>query len=542
MSNKHGKRASDNVDFFDSDEALGEVLGSTIKARVDAPVVNPPVSLIAKRAQAQARAKTVQRTVVGIAASVSLLAGGIFAVNALDNSSGVTTTPDFAANDDLNPPNINENVSSDPAAVATFSWEEVNEQDLFAGLRNSSDVDLVVGNPTTVGDGRVFVVTTSNSEQFINVSDNGSDWTQITVPTDVSVETVDISGDRWLVAGPDKTSFDGLNRAYYSDNGGTDWTEVGFGDAANENLATADLMRTLVSGEDMVFVYRFASQSTDMASLIDELIRGSGLLPNGAEIGMTLFEGNTISFSTTADPDPLDSLVSFTISEEQIEVLEGSRVGAHIKVFASKGDHATMTGQYSSSHTTGYSNEDGFHIAITTDTNELLLSSVDGIDWDETSIDKALDPTELDLYGTYRSDEWFVTQRNTSNGLLLEVQSLGEVADDNTVTAMLANTSHLTSLDVGPSVMIAIANPADELLADPSQPDQLLGWSTNGSDWQWQTLTEVFGVDKVNFGATVYLGVGSDYVIARVEQHLATNESPTLEAQPRISWFKATLT
>lgn len=542
MRNKHVNASSDHGDFFDSDEALGEALGSAVRARVDAPVANPPVSLITKRAQAQARAKAVQRTVVGIAASISLVAGGIFAFNALDNRGSITTTDDFAApgNDNLNPTNVNESLTNNPSSVATVTWEEVQEQDLFAGVPNSGDVDLIVGKPTTVGDGRVFVVTTSDSGQHINVLDNGGEWTQIAVPSEVSAEIVDISGDRWLVAGPDTTSMVGLPRAYYSDNAGTDWTEVGFGDAARENLAYAHLNLALTSGENMVFVYQVAGSNfdMDMGTQIEALISESGLLPSGATIGMTEYVGSTISFATADDPD---TVLSFEISEEQLAELEASRVGPQIMVYASNGDTAVKTGQYNSSHTTGYSNASGFYVAITTDTNELLLTSVDGVAWAETSIDKALDPTEIDLYGTYRTSGWFVSQRSTIMGLRLEVQSLGEVADKTAITATLADTSYLQSLDIGPSVMVAVANPADELLADPSQADQLLGWSTNGSDWQWQTLTEVFGVDQVNYRAFVDLGVGSDYVIARVEEFPATNETQSLDVQTRVTWFKATL-
>ena len=77
------RRTPDNQTGAD-DQALGEALGSAIRGRVDTPAAPPPVSSIAERAAARAKARNTRRAVVGIAASAALVVGGISAWNALE--------------------------------------------------------------------------------------------------------------------------------------------------------------------------------------------------------------------------------------------------------------------------------------------------------------------------------------------------------------------------------------------------------------------------------------------------------------------------
>ena len=49
------------------------------------PAARPPVSSIAERAAARAKARNTRRAVVGIAASIAMVAGGIAVWNALDD-------------------------------------------------------------------------------------------------------------------------------------------------------------------------------------------------------------------------------------------------------------------------------------------------------------------------------------------------------------------------------------------------------------------------------------------------------------------------
>ena len=89
----------------------------------------------------------------------------------------------------------------------------------------------------SVGDGRVIARawhdtdTTENTyvAEMIVVTTNGTDWTELPMPAGIVPDHIDISGDRWVVAGPDAGSdpFDGaLGRAFFSDDGGASWTEL----------------------------------------------------------------------------------------------------------------------------------------------------------------------------------------------------------------------------------------------------------------------------------------------------------------------------
>ena len=62
----------------------------------------------------------------------------------------------------------------------------------------------------------------------------------------------------------------------------------------------------------------------------------------------------------------------------------------------------------------------------------------------------------------------------------------------------------------------------------PARQQQIIGWSTDGKDWVWQTLAE----------ASVELAVGDEFVLARVTA-FKPDDSGILEAQPP-EWFTAT--
>ncbi|WP_420432918.1 hypothetical protein [Candidatus Poriferisocius sp.] len=99
------------------------------------------------------------------------------------------------------------------------------------------------------GDGRVLVRTFgydtggADSRYRFLVTENGLDWSEVPMPTEISPTSYDLSGDRWLVAGYDSTgetrpvaegAEDGSGqilpsfRAFFSDDRGASWTEAEF--------------------------------------------------------------------------------------------------------------------------------------------------------------------------------------------------------------------------------------------------------------------------------------------------------------------------
>ena len=508
----------------EADEALGSALGSAISTRVNTSVQTPPVSFIAERAAARARARTVQRSVVGIAASVTLLAGGLVAYNALesdDNSPAVATesavTPDTTIPADETPTTIavEETSLPDEPVTSALTWTGHDTNELFgAGL-----LDVYAAN--TVGDGRVVARAWDNTGSQVVVSENGTDWTRVVVPTGVDPQHIDISGDRWLIAGADTSGAGSSFRAFYSDDQGGNWTEL-----ALDSVPEGEPLMALASGNNMVIVLKIPADRTARDLQVQALIAAEGLVSGETPIEGWSLQGNTVSFWTADSSDPH----SFEISDEERSALDASVGDEQIRVYSSDGGTAIVTGQYVSWHTTGSSDAEGFYIAITTPNDELLLTSVDGVTWTETSIDNA-DAFASGLRSATRVDEWFVGGYDGE----LRIKSLDQLNDPESTTATMAGMQHLISLDVGPAGMVAAAFPEG---STGTQPEPLLGWSTDGNNWEWLTPSEAFGIEENQ--ASVDFAVGNDFVLAHVRGFAAIADSDSLEAQPPI-WFKATV-
>ncbi len=515
-------------ELADADEALGSAIGAAINARVDTPVAPPPVSLIAKRAEVQARTRAVQRTVVGIAASITLLAGGVVAYNAFGSDNGTeivaiepTVTTDTTVPTTDPPSTV---PTTDPAptvdgdeASSILTWTEDDTNDQFG-----SDL-LDVYEAETVGDGRVVARAWGDAGSQIIISEVVGDWTRVDIPTGVSPDHVDVSGDRWLLAGQDASQFDALARVFYSDNRGADWTEVAI-DPVPEGQSS--IVMALTSGQQMVIVLKIPPDRTAHRLLVQELIAAEGLMSEEETLEGWSLQGNTVSFWTADSSDPH----SFEISDEERSALDASVGDEQIRLYSSDGGTATVTAQYVSWHTTGSSDAEGFYIAITTPNDELLLTSVDGVTWTETSIDNA-DAFASGLRTTTRVDEWFVGGYDGE----LRIKSLDQLNDPESTTATMAGMAHLISLDVGPAGMVAAAFPEG---STGTQPEPLFGWSTDGNNWEWLTPSEAFGIEENQ--ASVDFAVGNDFVLAHVMGFAAIADSETLEAQPP-RWFKATV-
>lgn len=514
----------ERVDFDDQapDPVLGSVLGSALRAQTDAPIEPPPTSEISERAAVLVRVRAVRRAIVGIAASVTLLAGGVVAYNAFGSDDGtpivatepyVDTTPETpttVAPDEVLPP--------DDPGTSALTWTEYDPSELFG-----ADLPDVYGGGT-VGDGRVFArAWAGNAGSQILISDNGSDWTRADIPTGVSPQHVDISGDRWLLAGVNTSGSGASYLVFYSDDQGANWTEV----ALNPTTEGEQwIMMARASGQNMVIVVTVPADRTARDLQIRALITAEGLVSDETLVESWSLQGNTVSFGTAGAP----VAHSFEISDEARAALDSIPQDEKIRVYSSTGGTATMTGQYVSWHTTGSSNSEGFYVAMTTPDDELLLTSVDGVTWTETSIDNA-DAFTSGLQYSTREGEWFVARYEGET----RIKSLDQLNQPESTTATMAGMQHLISLDVGPAGMVAAVFPEG---STGTQPESLLGWSTDGNNWEWQIPSEAFGIGSDQI--SVNFAVGNDFVLAQVTEFTPMADSETLTVQaPR--WFKATV-
>ena len=515
----------------EADEALGSAIGSAISAQVNAPVATPPVSLIAKRAEAQARARVVQRTMVSVAASITLLAGGLVAYNAFSDDAStdivatdptvvdtVVPTTSVPAIDSPTTVAPDEAPLPDDSSSSPLKWTEASMADQFGPAL------LDVYGVETARNGSVFARAWGDTGSQIIVSEVVGDWTRVDIPDGVSPDHVDVSGDRWLLAGQDTSQFDGPERVFYSDDRGANWTEVTI-DPVPEHRSS--ILMALTSQQHMVVVLQIPPDRTAHDLQLRALIAAQGLVSQDTTVEGWSIQGNTVSFWTPDSADPF----SFELSEQERAALDASVGDEQIRVYSSDGGTATVTGQYVSWYTTGTSNAEGFYIALTTPPDELLISSVDGVSWTETSIDNA-EAFTSGLRISTRVGEWFIGRYADE----IRVKSLDQLTDPGSVTATMAGMASLISLDVGPAGMVAAAYPE----GPPGEPatEPLLGWSTDGTNWEWQKPSQAFGI--AGDEASVDFAVGNDFVLAHMTEFKPMPDSETLEAQsPR--WFIATV-
>ncbi|MYA75974.1 MAG: hypothetical protein F4Y27_15040 [Acidimicrobiaceae bacterium] len=522
----------------EADEALGSAIGSAISAHVNAPVATPPVSLIAKRAEAQARARVVQRTVVGIAVSITLLAGGLVAYNAFSDDVStdiVATEPSVTTATtpvDSTPDSSTKTPAPTEINVAAPVFTERDPAELFG-------TDTYVEGVQTIGDGRVVAVTYGEAHTNLIITDNGEDWTQIYLPDDASPDIIDLSGHRWLITTLD---WEGTPRSHFSDDEGTSWSEVDLSAAEGQSPT---LIKTLVSGEKLLFIFKgaidYEGQSREVLALIEE----QGLVPAGTAVGGWEIQGTTLcfipdtpdapTFDLCGDQDPAATTTpyKFELSDQDLEAIDRYRTpGDQIQIFVSDGGPAVLVATYESWHTTADSDSEGFYIAMTTPTDELLIKSTDGFDWTETSIDSL--SLDAGLLMTFRTDDWFV--RSSDQGLT--VQSLAELTNETPDSIIIPAATNLVSLETGPSAMAATVYGFADGAADPTEEVQLIGWSHDGRSWNLRSPSEAFGIgyDEVS----VTLAVGDGYVLAHVTGFEPTATDEGLVAQPP-KWFKATL-
>lgn len=512
------------------DAALGSALGSAVGARVDAAaqtVQTPPLSVIAERAAARARARNVQRSVVGIAASITLLAGGLVAYNALGSDDAPRTVatvssvaPVTTPTVDVTPTTVAEPPLPDDSSLtggsgSTLSWTAQDPDEVSgAGLDG-------VYEAQTVGDGRIVARTWGDTGSQIVVSEDGAVWTEVPVPAGLDPWHVDISADRWLIAGPDVSGSGQDPRIFYSDDSGRNWTETALDPAP---VSGASVKLALASGENLVIAVEIPRDHTAHDLKVQELIGASGLLAADETVESWSLQGTTVTFSTPGSTDPR----SFEISEETSDELDASVVDSQIHLYASDGGPARLSGQYVSWHTTGSSSAEGFRVAVTTPDDELLLASVDGRSWTETSIYDA-DAFAAGMRSSTRVGEWYVAVYDDG----IRVRSLDQLGDPEATTATMAGVSHLVSLEVGPAGMVAAALPEGSA---GTQAAPVLGWSVDGVDWRWQTPGEAFGLDYDE--ASMEFAVGRDFVLVHVTGFAPAADAETLEAQPP-AWFRA---
>ena len=645
------------------DKALGEALGNAIRERVDAPAARPPVSSIAERAAAQAKARHTRQAVVGIAASVALVAGGIAAWSALEEDQPteviVISDPTFAPGTEVTAqptaapaaPSVEEPQETLPETPQT-SIETAFEPITPESVSTGPELGWVQFDPVSVfgagaidahyiasvGDGRVLVQVYGSDGDRVLVSDNGTDWTPVSMPPSFTPERFEIAGYRWLITGWDVSTFDNNISAFFSDDQGATWTNlaVDFGGGTDENVSVADV---LVSGQNMVIAAK-ARVHVDIASVIVN----RGLVPDKESIkGWMSVEGDTVSFTRDDSSDP----ESFELTAEEEDFLYGDD-RTFVRLFHSDGGAAEQVAEYSAWDVGGYGAVDGFHLALIATEEELLLTSADGRQWSQaplTTDDGVPVGRFYSYYGTTEGTVWTSGQASSqyraerfeggySPALVAELPSgiatvdrlsvgpagiamaalqgstpdpnlipvfqvakdgyelryndpvggvsLWDSSEDVAVYVLDAENAQSNMLpegvreveggDDGPDLLV-FENPetGEHLVSftmeelepwfssdgfagtagiSTEQSEQWVGWSADGSTWDWKTLSEAYGLtgltDLEKGFTNIELAVGSNFVIARVQPYSADPSDTPGDDSIMLSghaplWFIATV-
>ena len=416
------------------DHALGAALRSAIGKQVETPAARPPVSAIAQRAAAQARARHTRQAVVGIAASLALVAGGFAAWNALDNPEPSevivvdqpTTSPESPHSSEPaavptsvptaiptadpvgqlqqadDAPPASSQISSEPITPEVIStgpvlqWAELDASAAFGS--NVIDAHNVV----SLGDGRVLVEAYGDDGNQVLVTDNGADWTVIPMPADFDPERFDLADERWLVTGWDTTSLDNAISAFYSDNQGATWSQLSLNLEGPDE--TSSVAAAAVSGENMVIAVETRFHP-DIASVIV----ARGLVPTRDSIkGWMSVQGYTVSFTQDESSEP----ESFQLTPEEEEMLYGGDRD-FVRLFHSSGGDPVLAAEYAAWEVGGYGADDGFHLLMLGAQEEMHLTSSDGRQWSEarlTTGDGVPAGRFYTYYGTTEATVWISGQ------------------------------------------------------------------------------------------------------------------------------------
>lgn len=430
------------------DQELGAALGKAVGGEADTPVTPPPVTDIAERAAARARARRVRHGVVGIAAAAALVAG-LVTWNTLGGDGGdgniqvatrptvsEPTAPEPTAPEPTAPeqavrpadevdPAAGESAGQDTggAAPATpqppappadpgraaedpgddssegmpdfltpeglstgpaLTWTEV-ALDTSTGL-------IDVYRIRSVGDGRIVALAWGDAGDQVVVTTDGTTWTAIGMPDGIYPDLPDIGGDRWVVGGPDTTDPQQRGRVFFSDDQGASWTELtidvvsGAEPLPSHCVERSRVPSVLVSGDRMVAV---VETYTDLD--LQELLVASGRAPDRDSILHWRYTDSALVVYLGEDTDA----ESIEIPFDELGLAPGQSApcagpdGRHdqrVHILTSNGAGTEPVGRYNGVNTSAISTAEGFFITLRTAEGELLLTSPDGRTWTEHAI------------------------------------------------------------------------------------------------------------------------------------------------------------
>lgn len=475
--------APDNGDT----DPLGTALGNAIGAEVDDAYVPPPVTDIAARAEAKAKARATRRTVGSVAASLAILAGGIVGYSQIRDDDGEGTVA-VAPNVDEGPAAAETDLAAPAEAAADTS--EFVEDPLVGGVE---DFELPVPGDVSTGptltwteieapfeggamveatsDGRFLARSYAGSGVDLYLSSDGRSWDLIPPPPSTMLEQIDVSGDTYAATAWNAETEGSV--AYLSQDAGASWTEldtspfIGAEPSAPWMTRNSYVAGILVGGGDLVLVVGTYT-NFDFSTLLleqgliedDQQIWGYGWGDGVVTVEIGPADGEDFS-EEASFPEPVEfTYEELGLSADDIQALEGRGAGLDesVVLFSDNGGPLEEVERFTGSPSRATKAGDGYVIGLFGEEGPEVLVSGDGRSWQRLT-----GPDSGDVIGAPDGSLWSLGWEPG-----FSIRRAGALGDSFELVASFPALDADGLLSVGPSGLAATARPG---VAPGASPD-----------------------------------------------------------------------
>ena len=410
-----------------------------------------------------------------------------------------------------------------------LQWKPVDPPIHIAEWRASDAASSTVGPRVVSGffsaeDGRVAIAIEEDESYRLEVTSNGVDWTAFALPAGTFPREVHISGDRWIVAGRALESGDSqvepfnFDNVLLSEDGGGTWSEVRVDPGTPPFVDTQYLATVALHGSgDRIVLVSLVHFSPRFAELIED----RGLIDSTDGVEPVGIGDRTVVMWMPSDDSGGDfSIVDLSYDELELSPEQATAAelwfasvrrgfSGHVRIYAGDADGLSPTGDFNFDSVSSAAGHDGFMLSVGAwdGDSRRLFASADGQQWTEVPVDP---PVLTHLAGARHDGAlWAYIP---GDGAATKIATFGCGQAPRPVAAfenLTFGRSYVDNLAVGASGLAAAA-----WLGGPSEP-MWVGWSTDGTHWDWQAAVDAFGFES--HVINIDIAVGDGFVLAAVD-------------------------
>lgn len=514
------------------------------------------------------------RTAVGTAALFASAISGITACGSSGSSEVIvssdpapTPAPTATAGTPTEPAAAPANTPDEAPEASGLIWTEVDLADAL-GADEHSTISL-----ESVGDGRVLAMSfVDRGIDKVLVTDDSTEWAPIPVPAGFLPWEVDIIGDRWLIQGWDSTVEAPGTQILFSDDQGASWTELVVDLGSFEG--TAWITDAIVAGERIVVMAQSDAWQPEIDQALDDemahepseervhLFLSNGGPPElvaefpgwassggyGASDGFHLIMSGPDGISMVESPDGRQ----WTRTVVDYEVIDS---GPYTIWTTDQTGQEFMVERFDGVYGPGLilTKPDGFSWIVDLSVGPAGVAAVGGPEAPNaySNDDSGLPDVSIEKDGfelRYNQPEGGITLWDLEDDSAVYVfdaeavdsesppEGVREVQEDDG-TQLVVFEDPETGSDLVAFTFLELAAATDDAYEiDPAFDSRnfSVGWSLDGTDWEWQTLQEAFGLPERipgdNSFTEVQVAVGQSFVLAKVQ----TFEFPDAEIDENV--------